>query len=154
MNPENKSFEYLGYRISFGSGKVSLRLSKKRVEKYKKRIQLSFKKYRSSLATNEKQARKILIKRIKFLTGNTRLLNNKENILVGVYFSNKLLNCLADLHALDEFLRNEISMIPHSQARKRLQRMSFVEGFEQKRFACFSAQDLTRIVEVWKHATT
>lgn len=147
-------FEYLGYRIYFASGNVSLCLSKKRVEKYKNRIELSFDKYFSSSATNEKRARKILIKRVRFLTGNTRLLNNKKNVLVGVYFSNSLLNCSADLEALDKFLRDKISTIPYSRLRKRLQKMSFVDGFNQKRFARFSVPDLTKIVEVWKHAET
>ena len=152
----NKSFkfEYLGYRIHFASGNVSLRLSKKRVEKYKDRIELSFDKYLSSLATNEKRARKILIKRVRFLTGNTRLLNNKKNVLVGVYFSNSLLNCSADLKALDKVLHNKISTIPYSRLRERLQKMSFVEGFNQKRFARFSVLDLAKIVEVWKNAKT
>ena len=152
MTPRNVSFEYLGYKISFGSGNVSLHLSKKRIEKYKKRIELSFDKYWNS--SNEKQARKMLIKRIKFLTGNTRLLNNKKNVVVGIHFSNSLLNRLEDLRGLDKFLHGKTSVIPHSHAQKRLRKMSFVEGFEQKRFACFSTQDLVKIAEAWKHTTT
>lgn len=151
---KNFKFEYLGYRVHFASGNVSLRLSKKRVEKYKNRIELSFNKYLSSSATNEKRARKILIKRVRFLTGNTRLLNNKKNVLVGVYFSNSLLNCSTDLRALDKVLHNKISTIPYPRLRKRLQKMSFVEGFNQKRFSLFSVPDLVKIVEVWKHAKT
>ena len=151
---KNFKFEYLGYKIHFTSGNVSLCLSKKRVEKYKNRIELSFDKYLSSSATNEKRARKILIKRVRFLTGNTRLLNNKKNVLVGVYFSNSLLNCSTDLRALDKVLHNKINTIPYLRLREKLQKMSFVEGFNQKRFARFSVQDLTKIVEVWKHAKT
>ena len=150
----NRSFQYLGYRISLKKGKVSLSLSRNRVRKYEKRIELSFSKYKSGAATNEKQARKILVKRIRFLTGNTRLLNNKRNILVGVYFSNRLLSCLRELAGLDRFLENEIMKIPNRYVRSRLLEMSFVEGFRQKRFAGFSPTDLRRIVEVWKHAET
>lgn len=150
--PGNVSLDYLGYNITFGSGNIILKLTKKKIEKYKNKVLISFNSYHKDAKFNEQQARKILIKRIRFLTSNTRLLNNKRHAVVGIYFSNSLLNCISALSGLDAYLQNEISKIPHETLKKRLNTMSFTEGFSQKRFSRFSTADLAKIVGVWKHA--
>ena len=147
----NSSLEYLGYNMSFGSGKVTIKLSNKKIDKYKTRISSSFSAYTKEARFNEQKARKILIKRIRFLTGNTRLLNNKRHAVVGIYFSNSLLNCSSTLAGLDAFLQNQIHQIPSETLKNRLNQMSFVEGFTQRRFSHFSTAELAKIVRAWKH---
>lgn len=83
--------EYLGYEITFGNGDISLSLTDKKVEKYKLRIDAAIDDYNNLSKVDEKRARSTLVKRIRFLTGNTRLKNNKKNILVGIYYSNSQL---------------------------------------------------------------
>jgi hypothetical protein len=146
------SLDYLGYRFKFGTGSVQISLTKSKLDKYKKRVDLIFNSYQKKSTWNEKKARQNLIKRIKFLTGNTRLLNNKKNAVVGVYFSNSLLTDLSDFKGLDCYLKNKISSISHEKLKSTLSEFSFVEGFEQRKFYKFSTNDLKEIVEVWKYA--
>lgn len=97
--PTSCSLEYLGYQIEFGKLSIKLKLTANKIARYKHRIDLVINSYLSNAKINEKKARKLLVKRLKFLTGNTRLLNNKKNILVGVFYSNNLLSDSSALHA-------------------------------------------------------
>ncbi len=151
LQPKNCSFEYLGYTFSFGTSGFSLSLSSNRLLKYKKRIDLTFQNYHSTSKHNEKRSRKLLIKRIKFLTGNTRLLNNKKNALVGIYFSNSLITDSSCLTEIDKHLMNEVKKITAPSLNRRLNTMSFKLGFDERRFHKFSSDDLAQIVKVWKH---
>ena len=89
--PASCNLEYLGYKIQFGNGSIKLKLTANKIARYKHRIDLVLDSYLNYAKVNEKKARKILVKRLKFLTGNTKLLNNKKNILLGVLYSNNLL---------------------------------------------------------------
>lgn len=82
--PSNANMYYLGYDFSFGTSSVKVSPSNKRIKRYKKRLQITFDTYFKEKKLNEKRARKIFVKRLRFLTGNTRLRNNKRNALVGV----------------------------------------------------------------------
>lgn len=128
--------EYLGYKMSFGIGETKTTLTTKKVDKYKKRMDLAFAAYTNLSKVNEKKARKLLVRRIRFLTGNTRLLNNKKNILVGIYYSNNQLTEQSDLDTLDKYLMYKIDTLSRSpQLQKRLQKYSFKEGYNKKRFS-------------------
>jgi hypothetical protein len=148
----NKHLEYLGYKISFGGGSVKVTLSSSKIDKYKKRIDLTFQSYLNLSKIDEKKARKLLIKRVRFLTGNTRLLNNKKNILVGVYFNNCLLTNSDSFKSLDQYLRHKINKeISVKELRKRLREFNFIKGFEEKKFFKTTSEDLLKILQVWKH---
>jgi hypothetical protein len=149
-----RRLEYLGYKYSFGNGSVDLSLSKSKLDKYKKRIDLTISAYVNFSKINEKKARKILVKRVKYLTGNTRLLNNKRNILIGIYHTNSLLSNTADLLALDRYLEARINVLIKCDAlRVRLngQKFSFQNGFNQKTFWPFTTQEFTEITDAWKY---
>lgn len=144
------SFEYLGYKMYFGDGFVNTKLTQSKVDKYKNRIDLSIKHYLNYSKINEKHARNILVKRIRFLTGNTRLVNNKRNILVGIYYSNSHLTDLEQLNFLDKHLNSQIeAYIGSDSLKRRLLKYSFVVGYEEKRFSPFKANELSEIVEIW-----
>ena len=147
------SIEYLGYKFEIDSDKVVLRMTDKKVKRYKERMDLTFSAYIKQSKRSEKKARSLLERRIKFLTGNTRLVNNKKNVVSGIFFSNTLLTCQQDLVHLDHYLKTKISSLNNKRLKNRLLKHSFVGGFEEKRYYKFSTQDLSRIVEVWKHAS-
>ena len=125
----SEEFDYLGYNIKFGNGAIKLRLTANKIKRYIHRIDLVIKSYLAYAKVNEKRARKILVKRLKFLTGNTRLLNNKKNILVGVFYSNNLLTDSSDFKCLDIYLTDEIqSKISVVHLKTRLAKYKFEEG--------------------------
>ncbi len=145
--------EYLGYKIFFGNGKLKTRLTQKKVEKYKRRIDASFEHYSNLSKVNEKEARKLLVRRIRFLTGNTRLKNNKNNVLVGIYHSNIQLTELDDLVSLDDYLRNKINLIQADPLQIRLRKFGFKAGFDERVFHPFKTHELQKIMKAWKHDT-
>jgi len=146
----NQNIEYLGYKINFGSGPIGFKLSSKKITRYRRRITSSIADYIHFSKINEKSARKLLIKRIRFLAGNTRLLNNKSNILVGVYYSNNLLTTVNDFGAIDAFFLNELRNLTNPILITRLSKFSFKDGFTKKNFSKFSTGDLTEIFKIWR----
>lgn len=144
--------QYLGYRMIVQNGKVEVRLTDRKIDKYKARIDLTLASYLNFSRINEKKARKLLVKRMRFLTGNTRLLNNKKNVLVGIYYSNSLLTSVSDLQEIDTYLDGQIGRIVQSPALKlRLKKFRFVEGFQMKRYSPFATGELSEIINAWKH---
>lgn len=144
---------YLGYKFIFGDPQVKLktRLTQKKIEKYKNRINLSIEHYLHLSKINEKEARQILVQRLRFLTGNTRLKNSKRNVLVGIYYSNCHLTENEDILSLDDYLRTKINgSITSSQLRARLSKYSFIDGFNLKRFSPFKTHELQKIIKAWK----
>ena len=146
----SSNLEYLGYSIQFGTSDTQIRLSSNKIAKYRKRIDLILEAYRKLSRVDEKKARKILVKRFRFLTGNTRLMNNKKDILVGIYFSNSLINNKSDLLALDQYREQKINeFILFAPLRNRLNRYDFVRGFNEKRFSPFKTHELSEIINAW-----
>jgi hypothetical protein len=147
------SFDYLGYKFSApAGGKLKLGLSDQRLAKYKKRLAMSFGAYVAEARLNEKEARRALVKRVRFLTGNTRLSNNKKNVYVGPYFSNIHLTDSSDMRHLDARLRRLVAIRRLPALAASLRRFSFVKGFEERDFYSFSPRDLKQIGSLWKYA--
>lgn len=145
--------EYLGYKFFFGeSGKgLCVRLTDKKIDKYKKRITLLLEAYNTENIYNKKAARRLLINRVKFLTGNTRLLNNKNNVLIGIYFTHSLLTSFEDLEFLDQEFYNKIdALISCNKLKERLKQFSFKNGFEKRRFTKFNSKEMSDILKIWK----
>jgi hypothetical protein len=131
-------------------------MTDKKIDRYKKRIDLAFSSYDKNARkpkNTEIKARALLEKRVRFLTGNTRLVNNKKNVVSGIFFSSSLLTDLNDLNNLDKHLSTKIAGLTNPRLKNRLSKHSFKKGFETRKYHKFSAQDLSRIVEVWKHVS-
>jgi hypothetical protein len=154
LDPKQSSsytMEYLGYKITFGTGEIKTELSQKKYDKYKQRIYLIFNDYFNLSKFDEKKAKKLLVKRVRFLTGNTRLKNNKKNILVGVYYSNRQLTEREYLTRLDDCLRTKInSSIISTKLKERLEKYNFIDGFKTKRFSPFKTNEIQEIVKIWQ----
>jgi len=145
------SFDYLGYNITFGTGSVKTILTASKKQKYRDRIKMAFDDYVNYSKVNEKEARRILVKRIRFLTGNTRLTNNKKNILLGVFYSNSHLTDLGQLDGIDAYLFWQINHKLNSiHLKDRLRKYGFRNGYEQKRFSPFTIVELSEIMKVWQ----
>lgn len=143
--------EYLGYKIYFGDAEVKTRLTDKKILKYTERIDSAFNNYLHFSKINEKEARKLLVKRLRFLTGNTRLKGNKRNILVGIYYSNSQLNEKTDLKDIDDYLTCKINNeIKIPQLQRRLKKYSFEKGFDTKNISAFKTHELQKIMKVWQ----
>ncbi len=148
---KNGNFDYLGYGFCIKGDRIDISISKNKIKRYKKRLDIALTSYQEEAITNEKSAREILIKRIRFLTGNTRLSNNKDNALVGIYFSNSLICDSSSLKALDCYAKICFSKVTSEKLKDRLTRMSFEEGWKEKKYYNFSPKELKEIVKVWKN---
>lgn len=143
---------YLGYKFCLEGGVIQLMLTDAKIERYKARVDASFSAFHNLADNNPKKAKSQLLKRLRFLTGNTRLSNNKKNIVTGIYFSNSLITDISSLAGLDDYLVSKIPTLMNPRLEAKVATLSFTDGFLQKTFFKFSAKELSQIVGAWKHA--
>lgn len=141
--------------------KLTINLTRSKTEKYKDLIIKAFDCYNTESKYNERRARKLLFDRLRFLCGNTKLLNSKEGIKVGVYYSNSLLeeSNLSSLKALNCFLMRMVytNLKPHCEysfdvnklKKQIVRRFDFCNGFKQKRFHNYTTKELIEIKKIW-----
>ncbi len=134
-NLKNNSINYLGYEIGSTNNKLVIKLSKNKIDKYIKRIKLSFKSFSKKKHHNRKRAFKLLSARIKYLTSNTKLRNNKDKVFVGIYYSNPFLNSDESLKELQEELEENINQAELTDKQKqKIKAYSFIDGFKKRTF--------------------
>lgn len=153
-----KKFDYLGYEITLKKGQAEIDITSSKFARFKERLTKSFKAYEKQRHRNSKAAYRLLLKRIKFLTTNTRLVNSKGNAFVGVFFSNPNLTIYGRLMALDQILISEVHKISSVSLRSKLAKLSFVTGHQEKPYTKFNRHsagnpkdEFSQIVEVWRH---
>ncbi len=140
-----KTIQYLGYDIgsvitykpngSIKSKDLSVGLSKTKIDKYFKKIKLSFQHFEKKKKHNRKNAFKLLSARINYLTSNTKLRNNKDKVFVGIYYSNPFLNNNVSLQKLQTRLKWHINRAGlTTDEKKTMLKYSFAEGFKKKTF--------------------
>ncbi|MDY0194108.1 MAG: antiviral reverse transcriptase Drt3a [Aliarcobacter butzleri] len=162
IHNNNFNFDFLGYQFNFISNKIKVDISNNKDRRYRNKIDLVIEDYNISSKYNEKVARKLLIKRLKYLTGNTRLLGVKKDILIGIYFSNQQITEESRLNKLDDYLTKTAinrNLEPYSklnikngnELKIKLKSFKFIDGFKQKKFYKFSKQDLEKILSIWKN---
>lgn len=159
--PKQITIDYLGYSFVLNQCKLTINLTRSKTEKYKDRIIKAFDCYNTESKYNERRARKLLFDRLRFLCGNTKLLNSKEGIKVGVYYSNSLLeeSNLSSLKTLNCFLMRMVytNLKPHCEysfdvnklKKQIVRRFDFCNGFKQKRFHNYTAKELIEIKKIW-----
>ncbi|MDM8011868.1 MAG: antiviral reverse transcriptase Drt3a [Parasphingorhabdus sp.] len=145
------NFEYLGYRFTVIGGNCEIGMSSGKQSRYRSRIDRCFEAYERTVVTSQKAAFKLLVSRIKFLTGNTRLLNNKRHAYTGIYFTNSSMTKINGLSSLDQYLRHKTMKLDSATLQDRLDSYSFVDGFLKRPFYRYNAKDLTKIVEAWRY---
>lgn len=147
----SKKFEYLGYRFHLKQGLFEISPSAAKVMKYRSRMNAAFADYWREKPVNSKKAFRKLVGRIKFLTGNTRLSNSKSRAATGIYFNNPLVTDLSSFKLLDGQLKRRIGGLGRSSLQKKIRKLKFTTGFEQRRYHNFSTRELQMIVGAWKH---
>lgn len=148
LGNNNKNFDYLGYEFKISGGKLEISISSKREQKYIKRIKKSFHFYKNS-KSKSKATSDLLIKRIKFLTSNTRLKNNKSNAFIGVYYSNKFISDLDCFKKIQKTLESEINSINNTRVKNSLSKIDIKSNFINKKYTEFSYLDLKKITAGW-----
>ncbi|WP_161991492.1 MULTISPECIES: antiviral reverse transcriptase Drt3a [Rhizobium/Agrobacterium group] len=151
MNGTIQELEYLGYRFVLSDNQFEIRPSAAKIEKYRTRMKASFSEYWNDKPINPKGAFRKLVARIKFLTGNTRLSSSKSRATTGIYYNNSIASNLSDLNDLDKELKILIEGLKITSLQKRLKKLKFATGFQQRRYHNFSTKELQMIVKVWKH---
>ncbi len=149
----NYSFEYLGYGFKRNNSQLEIRMSREKGEKYKLRIKTSFELYNKRASFNEKLARKLLVKQVRYLTRNVRLINNKNNVYIGIYHSNSMVNKLGldCIRALDHYLLFHVNSLPNPLLKERLKKYKFIDGFADRKFTKFDVEDFRVITKDWKN---
>lgn len=154
----SKKFEYLGYELSLKKGHAEIDITKSKFDRFKGRIIKSFHSYEKHRHKDAKAAYRLVLKRIKFLTSNTRLVNSKGNAFVGIFFGNPNLTNYNRLKALDIILDLQIDSIESASLKAKLKTFSFVKGHQEKSYAKFNRQvqidrkdEFSQIVEAWRH---
>jgi hypothetical protein len=147
---ENADFDYLGYKYTKKKNSVSLSISKKKFDKYVKKLNFAVQKYNVSWMNTPKKSRAELALRLKFLTTNTRLTNNKGNAVIGIYNNNKWVTDFTFLKALDDQLQNALSKLDNPDLKVKLKgKYSFKKGFDQRIFNNFTAKEFSMIGRRW-----
>jgi hypothetical protein len=156
-------FEYLGYRFTFSdipkfSDKLVISLSKRKIQKIKTRIILSF------LDFIKTQNYDLLEKRIAFLTSNFVVKRNKnyETLNAGIYFNSPHINDLGlvELEDLNFFLKKTINSKSKSFGtklnihltslnRQRLSKYSFKAGFINRKLKKYTPMEINIIKKCW-----
>jgi hypothetical protein len=143
-----QAITFLGYRYGWDKGDLMVRLSTQRYDRIERKLEAAFDAHRLSGSAAKDD---LLIKRVRMLTSNYRLTNNKRNALAGVFFSNPLLDePLPQLTSLDATKRRLLTASTVNRTTAGIiDRASFVDGFRLKRFAGFSPEEYRRVTAVW-----
>lgn len=154
---QNYFIEYLGYKFISGYANnkhipLKLTISKRKKKGYGERLSRAFALYENQSKGNEKQARKLFVKRVKFLTSNTRLVNNKQNVITGIFYTNSLVNTTEDFYVLDRYFIKLITKfaLPAALANRLSPKNSFVKGFAPTCMSKFKASELNVMMNNWK----
>lgn len=155
--PAGESLEYLGYRFTRIGRRLTVGLTDKRKTRRVARLELAIQHWLSTLPNASwpnHGHNGILLDRIRYLAGNTKLLNSKSNVAIGLYFSNSALDVDAEeLRELDGLLRafclQHGSKMP-DRLRSRIESISFVRMFGERVFLRFDQKRVERIVSLWE----
>lgn len=154
-NPANQSmsykFDFLGYNFHYKGKSLFIGLSTHKISRIRARMDAVFAAYVANKAYNKRKEDRMLLKRLRYLAGNTKLQNRKSNILIGIYFSNTLVNCFSQLKKLDsEHNKKLIKLQLSSTLMNRFKSVSFEIGFKEKMFFILTQSDFKEISECWK----
>lgn len=161
---ENNSLQtanYLGYCLYMNRQAkkltTSFGLSKAKKEKYHTKIDNAIAHFNSFSKYNVKQAYRDLLDSLNMISGNFKLFKSKNNVKVGIYYNNDLLDCMGDLDDLTQYLYDS-SIEPYtglkdcanvkSKITKRIEKIDFKQRWKEHKMYAFSLQRI-REMEEW-----
>lgn len=141
-------FDLLGYELQ-AAPRVTVSLTKARQTTLKARVDDIFRAWGRVDANNHGE-RRLLLDRLRYVTGNFRLENNKRNAFIGMYFSNPHLSDPALIDELDVHLAKAqgYAVLPANLARL-VAKITFRDGFMNRRLYRFNSIQLERIRRAW-----
>jgi hypothetical protein len=142
-------FDFLGYHFLVQSAACKLTISQSKVAKILARVDACITAFEADKAANHKIAFKMCVARMRFLTGNTRLTNNKGHVYTGIYYNNSGANDLTAMKNLDVSYIQKISSISSAKLSAALSHFSFERGFSERSFVRISSRKLAAITEAW-----
>lgn len=160
-NPPH-SMDFLGYKFSFyatyckakkDQSRVNIGLSANKTARFKRRLHNSFWHYRKF------GKKKLLIKRLKFLTNSFAIDQNKadsDTLYSGLYYNYQRMNDETQLAELDKLLYYYINLSPEysnfhidNNLKNQLSEFSFIKGFRTRSKEKFTPRDIRKIKGVW-----
>lgn len=149
--------EYLGYRFVRSANKLSTALTDRRKSRRLNRLDLTFKHWVSTDPTKTSPNHGhdgILVDRLRYLAGNTKLLNSKSNVTIGLFHSNSALdNSASELEELDALLKLFLDVHGPKmtdRVKNKVMAISFVEMFTSRPFLRLRQKRIEQIVHIWK----
>lgn len=159
--PADSAVEYLGYRFTRTNGNFTTGLTANRHQRRMRRLGLTFQSWLDSSpdAAHPNHGHDgMLIDRLRYLAGNTKLLNSKDNVAIGLFFSNSALDAdareLTDLDAVLEQFRRDHANKMSECLKKKMKAISFSEMFTQKPFYRFSQRRIQRVIQAWEEGNS
>ena len=151
-------FDYLGYKFAVRpraknkSKSLDVSLSKSSVDKIERRLNATFSAYAHTSKFNSRIAFREISARIKFLTGNSRLVNSKSGTATGIYYNNPLVTNFKEFRKLDHILHRNVIAIGRRKLENKLSRYGFEKGYKERVFHNFDVRQFKTIVRAWKYA--
>lgn len=159
--PTGSALEYLGYKFTRANGKLTTGLTTNRHQRRMRRLELTLQSWLDSSpnAAHPNHGHDgMLIDRLRYLAGNTKLLNSKDNVAIGLFFSNSALDAdateLTDLDVVLEQFRQNHSNKMSERLKKKVQVISFSEMFAQRPFYRFSPRKVQRAIQAWEEGNS
>ncbi len=143
-----KPIVYLGYSFVRMAESTEVRIAPKKIDKIKTKI------VRALFIYRKENDNDILVRRIKYLTGNYKIRNTElRNIYAGIYYNYKLISCTDQLSELDNFLNKllygkKLTFIPDA-IKAKLHKYSFSKGFEKRICHHFAYTEIKKIKSCW-----
>lgn len=151
---EKNALEYLGYKFvtkirKKNQKQLLISIADNKIKKIKTRLVLSF------IAFNRDRNFRLLTSRIKFLTGNYSIRNQRKehSLKAGIYYNYSQINDYTILDSMNLFYRKlvrsrmNVSLIENQKIQ--LVRYSFKHGFKQKVYHPISFTQMKTIKSCW-----
>lgn len=159
-NVKHNNLEYLGYKFYLvpktKKRELKVSIADKKVKKIKTRVAKAYLDYIKNSDFN------LLLKRIKFLTGNYGIKKSNDGSVLkaGIYYNYPHLNNLDVLNELNSFHRkilyskrnnfgNKLSSKLTLANRELLKKYCFINGFQKKTYKSFSYVEMGQIIKCW-----
>ena len=142
-------FEFLGYSFLVQGSTCSITISSSKVAKIRDRIDACLRAFETDKIKNHRNAFRLCVARMRFLTGNTRLSNNKGHVYTGIFYNNSGTNDLTSMKSLDQYYASKILSTSSAALAAALSRLSFERGFCERSFVRISSKKLAKITEAW-----
>lgn len=142
-------FDFLGYTFDVQGKNCAISISSLKIAKIRQRIDLCLTAFSIEKVKNYRSAYRLCVARMRFLTGNTRLTNNKGSVYTGIFYNNSAASELSTLRGLDQYYNHKIGQLANPSLTASLGRFSFEQGFADRTFTRINTKRLASITGAW-----